>query len=136
MAFDSVESVEVAVDRVLAAVTGPLVVATPLGLGKPNRLINALYRRVKDDPARPLTLDTALALERPRVAGGLAGRFAGPFIERHFGADYPDLAYLADIRAGTLPMHVDVREFYMQSGAMLRVERAQRSYTSLNYTHV
>ena len=136
MAFDSVESVEVAVDRVLAAVTGPLVVATPLGLGKPNRLINALYRRVKDDPARPLTLYTALSLERPRVAGGLEGRFAGPFIERHFGADYPDLAYLADIRAGTLPMHVDVREFYMQSGAMLRVERAQRSYTSLNYTHV
>ena len=136
MAFDSVESVEVAVDRLLAAITGPLVVATPLGLGKPNRLINALYRRVKDDPARPLTLYTALSLERPRVAGGLEGRFAGPFIERHFGADYPDLEYLADIRAGTLPMHVDVREFYMQSGAMLRVERAQRSYTSLNYTHV
>ena len=74
-------------------------------------------------------LDTSLE----KAAGG---RFAGPFIERHFGADYPDLEYLADIRAGTLPMHVDVREFYMQSGALLRVERAQRSYTSLNYTHV
>jgi len=136
VAFDSVESVEVAVDRVLAAIAGPLVVATPLGLGKPNRLINALYRRVKGDPGRPLTIYTALSLERPRVAGGLEGRFAGPFIERHFGADYPDLEYITDIRAGTLPTHVEVREFYMQSGALLRVERAQRSYTSLNYTHV
>ena len=34
MAFDSVEAVEVAVDRVLGDVSGPLVVATPLGLGK------------------------------------------------------------------------------------------------------
>jgi len=136
VAFERLDSVDIAVDHILARVAGPLVVATPLGLGKPNRLINALYRRVKDDPSRPLTLYTALSLERPRVAGGLEGRFAGPFIERHFGADYPDLEYLADLRAGRLPAHVDVREFYLQSGALLKVERAQRSYTSLNYTHV
>src|SRR5262249_1293556 len=66
----------------------------------------------------------------------LERRFAAPFIERHFGRDYPDLAYLAALRANRLPANVRVSEFYLQSGAMLGVEPVQRAYTSTNSSHV
>ena len=116
---------------------GPrLSVAAPLGLGKPNALLNALYRRAVKDPALSLQLYTALSLGRPAPRSELERRFAGPFIERHFGRDYPDLAYLAALRANRLPANVRVSEFYLQSGAMLGVEPVQRAYTSTNYTHV
>jgi len=128
--------IDACVERIVAR-AGPAVVAcAPLGLGKPNRLLNALYRRVAGDPALSLTLYTALSLARPARRGGLEGRFAGPFIERQFGADYPDLAYIDDLRAGRLPPNIRIIEFYMQSASMLGNEHAQRHYASINYTHV
>ena len=39
----SLLSLEQAVTALLARIEGPLHIATPLGLGKPNRLVNALY---------------------------------------------------------------------------------------------
>ncbi len=124
------------VERVLARGGRDLVLAAPLGLGKPNRLLNAITRRVADDASRSLTLCTALSLSVPRPSAGLEKRFAGPFLARHFGADYPDLDYVAAMRAGTLPPNIRVQEFYFQSGAMLRTRRAQADYASLNYTFV
>ena len=59
-----------------------------------------------------------------------------PFAERHFGADFPRLAYVDAQRRDALPSHVCVEEFYMQSGALLGSRQAQRRYASLNYTHV
>lgn len=136
-AFDPAARIEAAVDRILAHVgSGPLKVATPLGLGKPNVLLNALYRRVRTRPATPLALYTALALARPSGRSLLERRFLESFGARHFGADYPDLELLADRRAGRLPAHVRMREFYLQSGAWLGTASAQQDYTSLNYTHV
>lgn len=124
------------VERILER-TGPRVVAaTPLGLGKPNRLLNALYRRIKRDPTLALELYTALSLTRPTPPPGLASRFAGPFLERHFGPDYPDLEYALDLKGPGLPPNVRVHEFYLQSGAWLGVAEAQRHYASINYTHV
>lgn len=116
---------------------GPaIVMGAPLGLGKPNRLINALYRRVAADPQLSLTILTALSLARPNVPRGLAERFAAPFVARHFGEDYPDLDYVADLRRGSAPPNVTVHEFYLQSGAWLGVPLAQQNYASINYTHV
>ena len=43
-------SLESTVDRIVAATGGRLVLAAPLGIGKPHRLINALYARVASDP--------------------------------------------------------------------------------------
>jgi acyl-CoA hydrolase len=125
-----------AVDRILERTGGRVVAATPLGLGKPNRLLNALYGRVKADPKLELELYTALSLARPTPPPGLASRFAGPFLERHFGADYPDLQYVLDLKGPGLPPNVRVYEFYFQSGAWLGIEAAQRHYASINYTHV
>ncbi len=124
------------VDALLARIDGPLQVAAPLGIGKPHRLLNTLYDRVAADPARPLHLYTALSLDPPTAAGGLQARFLEPFAARHFGAVFPRLHYVGAIKRDALPAHIEVEEFYMQSGAMLRSRQAQRRYASLNYTHV
>ncbi|HEY2623123.1 MAG TPA: acetyl-CoA hydrolase/transferase C-terminal domain-containing protein [Dyella sp.] len=121
----------------LAERLGPdLRVAAPLGLGKPHGLLNALYRLTTADTSRSLTLYTALSLIRPHPASGLEGRFSGPFIARHFGADAVDPQYAVDQARNALPSNVAVHEFYMQSGALLGSSTAQRNYISQNYTHV
>ena len=129
-------SVGACVARILERAGGELCVAAPLGLGKPNVLLNALYRRVAGDAALRLDIYTALSLARPQPKSDLERRFVEPFLARHFGEDYPDLLYVAAQKAGTLPANVRIHEFYVQSGAMLGVESAQRDYASMNYTHV
>ncbi|WP_161962781.1 acetyl-CoA hydrolase/transferase C-terminal domain-containing protein [Xanthomonas campestris] len=120
---------------ILQRIDGPLRVGAPLGIGKPHRLLNALYAHVVDHPSRPLALYTALSLNPPKPGSGLAARFAGPFISRHFGDDFPRLAYVDAMLRDALPAHVQVEEFYMQSGGLLHSPQAQADYTSLNYTH-
>jgi acyl-CoA hydrolase len=127
---------ERAVDAILAHAGEELSVAAPLGLGKPHRLLNALYARVAGDNTRRLRIYTALSLDPPSPRPGLEGRFLGPFLERHFGADFPRLAYAVAQKADALPANVHVEEFYAQSGAVLGSRQAQSSYNSLNYTHV
>ncbi len=131
-----VTDLDAAVDWLLQRVDGPLRIAAPLALGKPHRLVNALYARIENDPTRPLQLYTALSLNPPRAGGnGLQARLMRPFVERHFGNDFPRLAYADAIARDRLPPHVQVEEFYMQSGGLLGSSQAQRAYTSLNYTH-
>ena len=129
-------TVDSCVERIFEHARDDLRVGAPLGLGKPNVLLNAIYARVKQDPALKLTLYTALSLARPQPKSDLERRFLGPFLERQFGRDYPDLAYVTALHAGTLPANVRVHEFYLQSGAMLGVPEIQRNYICLNYTHV
>ena len=117
-------------------VEGPLHVGAPLGIGKPHRLLNALYDAAVADAARPMTLYTALSLDPPTGGTDLEGRFIGPFAARHFGEDFVRLKYVDAMRRDALPAHIAVEEFYMQSGAMLGSRQAQRRYASLNYTHV
>ncbi|HET9032710.1 MAG TPA: acetyl-CoA hydrolase/transferase C-terminal domain-containing protein [Dokdonella sp.] len=124
------------VERILESCGEHVVLAVPLGLGKPNRLINALYRRIAADPARRLTIHTALSLAVPKASSDLERRFAGPFLQRQFGDDYPDLDYVEAMRTDSLPHNVRVHEFYFQSGSMLGSRQAQRAYVSLNYTAV
>ena len=131
-----IDSLELAVDRILARVPGALAVGAPLGIGKPHRLLNALYGRIERDPARTLALYTALSLDPPSPGTGLEGRFLGPFVARHFGEDFPRLAYVAAQKRDALPANITVEEFYLQSGALLGSSQAQRHYASLDYTHV
>lgn len=127
-------SIEQAVDHVLATLPSHIRMAMPLGLGKPNRFVNALYARIKKLPGRQLTIYTALCLGRPPAGDGLQGRFLEPFLERVFG-DYPELDFLADLRADTLAPNVHVEQFFMQPGSLLNSESAQQSYVSSNYSH-
>ncbi|MET0934727.1 MAG: acetyl-CoA hydrolase/transferase C-terminal domain-containing protein [Luteibacter sp.] len=125
-----------AVEAILARTGGHPRIAAPLGLGKPHGLLNALYRAVAGRDDRSLTIFTALSLTRPSAGSGLSARFAGPFLERHFGASYEDLDYALAQAKDALPPNVHVHEFYMQSGALLHSSAAQRDYISQNYTHV
>lgn len=115
--------------------TGPeLVVGLPLGLGKANHVVNALYRRAVQDRSLRLTLFSALTLEKPQPATDLERRFITPVIERLFGG-YPDLDYAKALHAGNLPPNIDVIEFFFLAGKWLRVPKAQQNYISANYTH-
>ncbi len=129
-------SAEAVVDRALAQLDGKIVMALPLALGKPNRLVNAFYQRAKADRAIRLDIVTALSLDIPEPGHWLEGRMAGPFLERHFGADYPRLDYLRDLAGDSVPDNIRIIEFYFQSGAALGHARRQRHYISSNYTHV
>ena len=128
-------SPEDCVEALIAKVGPRLVVGTPLGIGKPNLLVNALYRRVAADPKLHLRLVTALSLERPKAKSDLERRFLEPFVARVFG-DYPELEYMRDLRGGGLAPNVELSEFYFKSGSMLGVPAAQQHYISSNYTHV
>ncbi|PWB32755.1 acetyl-CoA hydrolase [Pseudomonas sp. SDI] len=127
-------SIDTAVDEVLARLPAHIHMGLPLGLGKPNRFVNALYARVRDLPERQLTLYTALSLGRPALGDGLQRRFLEPFVARVF-ADYPELDYLADLRADRLPPNIRVEQFFMQPGSLLHSQAAQQDYVSSNYSH-
>lgn len=125
---------EAVVDEIIRDVGKNLVVGLPLGLGKANHIVNALYARAAADPTISLTLFSALTLEKPKPASLLESRFGGPVVERLFGG-YPDLAYVAPLRAGRLPANIKVLEFFFLAGRWLHVPFAQQHYISANYTH-
>lgn len=112
-----------------------LVVGLPLGLGKANHIVNALYARASADRSINLTFFTALTLEKPKPKNLLQWRFIAPVIDRLFGG-YPDLAYAEALRAGALPPNIRVIEFFFLAGRWLHVPAAQQHYISANYTHV
>lgn len=124
-----------AVDTIIERTGGVIRLAMPLGLGKPNRLVNALYERVAADPSLSLDIYTALSLGPPSAGSDLEKRFLTPFVERVFG-DYESLAYLKPAKADSLPDNIRVYEFFFQPGSLLSSKSAQRHYTSSNYTHV
>ena len=111
-----------------------LVVGLPLGLGKANHIVNALYARAAADRAVNLTFFSALTLEKPKPKSLLERRFIAPVIERLFGG-YPDLAYAEALHAEALPPNIKVVEFFFLAGKWLHVPYAQQHYISANYTH-
>ena len=74
--------IEACVDRVLAAVGREIVLGVPLGIGKPNRFVNALWRRALADPGLKLQIFTALTPALPSGRSLLERRFIGPLHER------------------------------------------------------
>ncbi len=124
------------VEQTIARVGKRLIVGAPLGLGKPNPVLNAFYQYARQHADIELVIFTALSLAVPNAGQGLQRRFLEPFLQRHFGSDYPHLDYLRDLRKQSLPDNVTVHEFYLQSGSMLNNDTAQQNYISSNYTHV
>jgi acyl-CoA hydrolase len=130
--FDDVnECVDAAIRR-----TGRRVVlALPLGLGKPIAVANEFWRRALRDATLDLTIVTALSLRRPVAASDLERRLLGPLTERVFG-DYQDPDWLEAQRRGPLPANMRVIEFFLEPGSALTVPAVQQNYLSANYTHV
>jgi hypothetical protein len=111
-----------------------LVVGLPLGLGKANHIVNALYARAAADRTINLTFLSALTLEKPKPASLLERRFIAPVIDRLFGG-YPDLTYADALHANALPPNISVIEFFFLAGRWLHAPFAQQHYISANYTH-
>ena len=125
---------DVLAQSVIDAVGRKIVLGLPLGLGKANHVVNALFARAMADPSIKLHIFTALTLEPPQPKSELEARFLGPVLKRLLGG-YPALAYAAVQKAGALPDNIQVDEFFFQAGTRLGVKSAQRSYISANYTH-
>src|SRR3979490_1636779 len=111
-----------------------LVVGLPLGLGKANHVINALYARAVADRSINLTFFSALTLEKPKPSSLLEKRFIGPVIDRLFGG-YPDLAYADALHAGALPPNIQVIEFFFLAGRWLQVPFSPPHFISPNSPH-
>ena len=121
-------------EQIIRDVGTDLVVGLPLGLGKANHVVNALYARACADSVIKLTLLSALTLEKPRPKALIEQRFIMPVIDRLFGS-YPDLAYADALRENRLPPNINVVEFFFLAGRWLHVPVAQQNYISANYTH-
>ncbi len=132
----NVNTLDQAVKALFENAGNKIVLAAPLGLGKPHRLLNAIYEAVEKNKTRSLEIYTALSLTPPKPSNDLEKRFLQPFLDRHFGTDFPSLHYAKAQRRSALPDNISVQEFYMQSGGLLNSSQAQRHYNSLNYTHV
>lgn len=127
--------VSACVDAILDRIGRDIVVGTPLGVGKPNHILNELVDRAVADPGIDLEIWTALSLSPPDWDSELERRLVEPLSERLFGA-YPDLRYDDLLQANELPDNVEVNQFYFQPGKHVRNSQAQQSHYSVNYTHV
>ncbi|MGH8187386.1 MAG: acetyl-CoA hydrolase/transferase C-terminal domain-containing protein [Steroidobacteraceae bacterium] len=123
------------VEATLGRVGNHVVLGLPVGIGKPNALVNAFVARARADRGVRLTIVTALSLRKPRGRSDLERRFVEPFAQRVFG-DYPELAYVGLLEQGRLPSNIEVIEFYLEPGAWLSNASLQQNYLSSNYTHV
>ena len=123
------------VENTLARVGPHIVLALPLGVGKPNPLANEFYRRARRDAALSLKIFTALSLRAPQWQGELQRRFLEPLTARLFGGCVP-LDYVTDLHGAGVPDNVQIVEFFLDPGALLNVAHSQQHYVSTNYTHV
>lgn len=128
---DPVRCAEAIVDQVGRTI----VLAIPLGIGKPNLLVNALYGLAEADRRLSLRILTGLTLVRPSYKSDLERRFAEPIADRLFGS-WPALAYAEALRRGNLAPNVTVHEFFLQAGQWLSNPVMQQNYASLNYSDV
>lgn len=120
-------------DAIVEKIGKTLVLALPLGLGKANHIVNALYGKALADSSIRLTIFTALTLELPQVKSELERRFFDPLSRRLF-AGYPPLDYAAAIHSGKVPPNVQIDEFFFEAGQWLGSPYAQQHYISANYT--
>ncbi len=128
------DNLEEVVKSIIDNVGMEIIVGTPLGAGKPNHLLNALYQKAKKNKEIKLTVLTALTLERPGGKSLLEQRFFGPLNERIFD-NYPELDYAKDRGSNTIPENIRIIEFYYPPGKLLNNKHAQKNYLSTNYTH-
>ncbi len=122
------------VDFIIEKVGKKLVLGMQLGLGKPNNIANAVYRRAVADPTISLKIVTALSLEPPVWGNDLERRMLEPIVDRIWKG-YVPLDYARAVREQTLPPNVEVSEFFYKAGAFMNNDHMQQNYISVNYTH-
>jgi len=73
-----------------------------LGLGKPNHIANALFKKAMENPDVNLKILTAISLEPPSWSSELERLFMQPLVERVWDG-YVNLDYISAVRKNTLP---------------------------------
>lgn len=126
---------EALADDIIRETGGRIRLALPLGIGKPNTLVNAIYRKAKADPSVSLTIFTALTLDPPSAGSDMERRFVEPIVERLFDG-YERLDYAADMRRSAIPDNIEIREFFLAAGQWLGVPAAQQNHVCANYSDV
>jgi acyl-CoA hydrolase len=126
--------VETCVENILSKVGKRIVLGIPIGLGKPNQLVNEFFRRACKDSSLQLKIFTALTLSRPQWKNELDRRLIEPLSARIFG-NYPEIDYVSALKEDKLPANIEISEFYFQPGKLLHSIHAQQSHISSNYTH-
>lgn len=105
-----------------------------LGMGKPNHLANAIFKKACENPDLNLKILTAISLETPSWSSELERRFMQPLVERVWKG-YVNLDYITAVRKNKLPANIKVSEFFYKAGGFLSNVHMQQNYTSTNYTH-
>lgn len=123
------------VDAAIRRVGRSIVLALPLGIGKPIAIANEFWRRALREPDLDLTIITALTLARPAARSELERRFLEPLVERVFG-NYEEPQYLRALRDGTMPPNARVIEFFVEPGSALGSPVRQQQFLCANYTDV
>lgn len=105
----------------------------PLGLGKPNHFVNALYQRIAQLPQRRLAIYTALCLGRPLVTG--CKSVSSNPSPNGFSAITRNWISLPTCVATACRATSISSSFSAQPGSLLHSESAQQDYISSNYNH-
>ena len=126
------KDLEQCVEALLGQVGREVVIAG--GFGRPAHIFNELFRRAMEDPGIKLTMITGASFARPRGTSDLEKRFLDPFVDRVFG-NLPELDYVKPYRREELPDNIEVVEVFLQAGAYLGNNHAQRNFVYSNFTH-
>jgi acyl-CoA hydrolase len=124
-----------AASKIIEQVGKTIVIAVPLGIGKPIGLLNALYRLAESDQSINFTIITALTLVKPNFSNELEKRFAEPVLDRLL-QNYEDPIYEKARRLQQLPANIRVIEFFLTPGNYLHNSYVQQNYISSSYTNV
>ena len=135
MPLEQYDDVGELVDVIVERLDGDIVVGAPLGLGKPNHVLNELVRRARENGDIDLTIWSALTLSKPDWDSELERRLVEPLADRIFG-EYPELEFERLLRDGDLPDNIEVHQFYYPPGEHEHNPAAQQYHHSVNYTHV
>ena len=130
--FDKCEN---AAHSIISNVGKTIVIAVPLGIGKPIGLLNALFKLALNDTSIKLTIITALTLARPPFKSELEKRFVEPILQRLL-QDYEDPLYEQYRVSQSLPANINVIEFFLMPGKFSRNNYVQQNYINSCYTNV
>ncbi len=126
---------ESAAKNIIERIGKSIVLAIPLGLGKPIGFVNAIYRIASEDPSIQLTIITGLTLARPLIDNELEKRLAEPILERIL-KDYEDPLYERDRLLEQVPHNIKIIEFFLNPGLYINNDYVQQNYISSKYTSV